>query len=102
MLKNDATYFDSFGIEHIPREIRNFIGNKNLQTNILRVQAYNPIMCRYFSTGSIDYMIMCRYFSTGSIDYMFTSKNLIDYTTLLSPHKFKKNYKITLSYFKDG
>ena len=37
MLKNDATYFDSFGIEHIPREIRNFIGNKNLQTNLLRV-----------------------------------------------------------------
>ena len=87
MLKNDATCFDNFGIEHIPREIRNFIGNKNLQTNILRVQAYNPIMCRYFSTGSID--------------YMFTSKTLIDYTTLLSPHKFKKNYKITLSYFKD-
>ena len=45
VLNNDATYFDSFGVEHIPREIRHFIGNKNMQTNIFRVQANNSIIC---------------------------------------------------------
>ena len=25
---NDVTYFDSFGVEHIPKEIKTFIGNK--------------------------------------------------------------------------
>ena len=26
---NDVTYFDSFGVEHIPEEIKTYIGNKN-------------------------------------------------------------------------
>ena len=30
---NDAAYFDSFGVEHIPKEIRTLIGNKNITTN---------------------------------------------------------------------
>ena len=42
---NDVTYFDSFGVEHIPKEIRTFIGNKNIKTNIFRIQAYDSIMC---------------------------------------------------------
>ena len=36
---NDVTYFDSFGVEHIPKEIKTFIGNKNIKTNIFRTQA---------------------------------------------------------------
>ena len=28
----DVTYFDSFGVEHIPKEIRTFITNKNIKT----------------------------------------------------------------------
>ena len=28
---NDVTYFDSFGVEHISKEIRTFIGNKNIK-----------------------------------------------------------------------
>ena len=35
--------FDSFGVEHIPKEIRNFIGNKNNMTNICRIHAYDSI-----------------------------------------------------------
>ena len=38
---NDFTYFDSFRIEHIPKEIKTFIGNKDMKTNIFRIQAYN-------------------------------------------------------------
>ena len=33
-------YFDSFGFEHIPKEIVKFIGNKNITTNML-IRAYN-------------------------------------------------------------
>ena len=54
---NDATYFDSFGVEHIPKEIRTFIGNKNIKTNIFRIQAYDSITCRYYSLGFINFML---------------------------------------------
>ena len=40
-------YFDSFGVEHIPKEIMKFIGNKNIITNIFRIQAYDSIMCGF-------------------------------------------------------
>ena len=36
----NVTYFDSFGVEHIPKEIRNSIWNKNIITSIYRIQAY--------------------------------------------------------------
>ena len=36
---NNVTYFDSFGVKHILNEIKRFIGNKNIITNIYRIQA---------------------------------------------------------------
>ena len=42
---NDVTYFDSFGVEHIPKESKTFIKNKNIRTNIFRIQAHDSIMC---------------------------------------------------------
>ena len=45
---NEVTYFDSFGVEYIPQEIIKFIGNKDIKTNIFRIQAYDSIMCGYF------------------------------------------------------
>ena len=47
-------YFVSF--EHIPKEIKKFIGNKNI-INIYRMQAYDSIMCGYFCIGFIDFML---------------------------------------------
>ena len=41
----NVTYFDNFGAENIPIEIRKFIGNNNITTNIYRIQAYDSIMC---------------------------------------------------------
>ena len=32
----DVIYFDSFGVEHIPKDIEKFIGNKNI-TNLYRI-----------------------------------------------------------------
>ena len=54
--KNE-TYFDSFGVEHIPKEIIKFIGNKNISIAICRVQAYDSIMCGYICIGFIDFMV---------------------------------------------
>ena len=46
MNNNDVTYFDSFGVEHIPKEIKAFIGRSlSITTNIFKMQAYDSIMC---------------------------------------------------------
>ena len=80
-----VTYFDSFEIEHIPSEIKKFINDKNIITNIFRIQAYDSVMCGYFSIGFIN--------------YMFKGKSLTDFTNLFSPYNFKKNDDIILNYF---
>ena len=80
-----VTYFDSFGVEHIPKEIMKFIGNKNIITNIFRTQAYDSIMCGYVCIGFID--------------FMFNGNNLTDFTNLFSPNDFKRNDDIILNYF---
>ena len=54
---NDVTYSDYFGAERIPKEIRIFISNKNIKTNIFRIPAYDSIMCRYFCIGFIDFTL---------------------------------------------
>ena len=53
---NNVTYFDSFGVEHISKEIKTFINNKNIKINIFRIQSYDSIMCGYFCIGFIDFM----------------------------------------------
>ena len=52
-----VTYFDSFGVENIPKEIKKLIGNKNIIKNVYRIQAYDSIMCGYFCIGFIDFML---------------------------------------------
>ena len=53
---NDVNCFDSFGVEHIPKEIKTFISNKNIKTNIFRIQAYDS-MCGYFCIGFINFVL---------------------------------------------
>ena len=43
----NVTCFDSFGVEYTPKEIKKFIGNKNITTNIYRIQANDSIMSGY-------------------------------------------------------
>ena len=52
----NLTYFVSFGVEHIPKEIRNIIWNKNIITKIYRILGYDSIMFGYFC---IDLLISC-------------------------------------------
>ena len=71
----DVTYFDSFGVEHIPKEIQAFIDRSlSITTNIFRIQAYNLMMCRYFCIGFIDFML--------------AGKTLTKFTNLFSPNNF--------------
>ena len=85
---NDITYFDSFGVEHIPKEIIKFIGRKNIIENIFRIQACDSIMCRYFCTGFINFMLK--------------GKTLTEFTNPFSPNDFKKNNDIILNYFMNN
>ena len=55
--KNKIVYFDSFGVQHIPEEIKKLIGNKNIKASIFQVQANSSVMCGYFCIGFIDFMI---------------------------------------------
>ena len=57
MQKNNITYFDSFCVENIRKETKAFINNKNITTNIFRIQAYDFIMWRYFCIGFTDFML---------------------------------------------
>ena len=73
MQNNNVIYFDSFGVEHIPKEIKAFINNKNIKPNTFRIQAY--------------------------VDFMLEGKTLTEYTNLFSPNNFKKNDDIVSNYF---
>ena len=82
---NDITYFDSFGVEHIPKGIKEFIKNKSIKTNIFRVQAYDSMMCGYFCIGFINFML--------------EGKSLTEYKNLFSSNNFIENDDIILSHF---
>ena len=79
---NDVTYFDSFGVEHIPKEIKTFIDRSlSITRNIFRIEAYNSIIRGYLCIGFIDFML--------------AGKTLTELTNLFSPN----NDYIILNYF---
>ena len=91
---NKVIYFDSFGIEHIPKEINKFIKKPSslkrtarIKRNIFRIQAYDSIMCGYFCIEFINYMLK--------------GKTLLDYTNLSSSNDFKKNDQVIKRIFKN-
>ena len=77
---NNVTYFDSFGVENIPRDIKKFIGHKNIITNIYRIQAYDSIICGYFWLGFINFMLK--------------GKILLHYKDLFSLNNYEMNGKM--------
>ena len=77
---NNIIYFDSFGVEYILK-----VGNKNIITNIYRIQAYCSTMCNYFSIEFIDLLIK--------------GTSLVDFTNLFSRDEYEKNDKIIRKYF---
>ena len=53
---NEVIYFDSFGVEHVPEDIKRFIRHKNFKPKIFRIQADDSILCGYFV---LDSLILC-------------------------------------------
>ena len=84
---NDVTHFDSLGVEHIRKEIKTFIRNKSVKTNIFRIQSCDSIMCGYFCIGFINFML--------------AGKTLTGFTNLFSPKNLLKKYDIILNYTYD-
>ena len=84
---NDVILFDSSGVEHISKETKTFISNKNIKTNMFRIQAYDSIICDYFCIGLIIFML--------------ADKSLTDFTNIFYQiiKKKQKNNDIFLNYF---
>ena len=76
MNAKNIVYCDSFGAEHILKEIKNFIRNKNIIANIYR------------------------YLCIGFIYFMSKGNSLLDSKNLFSPNDYEKNDKIILKYFQ--
>ena len=70
---NNIIYF----VEHIPKEVKKLIGNKNMITNIQRIQAYDSIISEYFCTRFVDFMLK--------------HKRLVDYGNIFSSNNYDKN-----------
>ena len=68
--RNKIVYFESFGVEHVPEEIKELFENKNKKANIFQVQANDSVTCGYFCIGFIDFMLV--------------GKKLTNYTSLFS------------------
>ena len=85
--RSEIVYFDSFGVEHVPEEIKELIRNKNIIADFFQVQANGSVICGYLCIGFIYFML--------------AGKKLTDFTSLFSPCDFKKNGNIILIYFKD-
>ena len=83
-LNNNVTYFDSFGVEHIPKNIKIFIDKSIVVANIFRIQAYDSVICGYFYTGFVDFMLK--------------GKTLTDFTNLFSPNNFHINIDLILKF----
>ena len=66
--------------------IKRFIRNKNIITNVYKIQAYDLIMRRYFCIGFFDFMLK--------------GKSLLDYKNFFFPNGYEKNDKIILKYFQ--
>ena len=87
-LNNNITYFDSFSVEHIRKEVKIFIAKSIVVANIFRMEKYDTVMCGYICIGFIDFMLK--------------GKTLIDFTYLFSPNNFNRNDDIILKYFMNN
>ena len=81
-IDNNVTYFDSFGAEHtkLSKEIKKFLANRNIITNIYRKQAFHSIICGYFRIGFIDLILK--------------GKSLLQNTNFFPPSNYERNDKI--------
>ena len=89
VIRSECKYFDIFRVEHIKKEIKKFLKNKNIKTSIYRIQADDSIICGYFCIGFIDFMLKGKSF--------FLLVYFLKVYFLLTS---MKNDKIILKYFQ--
>ena len=90
---DNVTYFDSFGVENVPKEIKKFTGNNNIITNIYKIQAYNSIMCGYFWIGFIDFILKGKIYLFIQICFLLMiMRRMIKYINIISITEKIKNY----------
>ena len=66
---NNATYVENLGVEHVPKSIKKFAKNKNIITNIYKIQEYASIIC------------------VNIINFILQVKSLLDYLNLFPPNE---------------
>ena len=69
---NGVTYFESFGVENILKEIKTFINNINIKTSIFRIQTYDSVMCEYFCIRFIDFIFIGKILSEFTNTFFFS------------------------------
>ena len=76
---DDVTYFDRFRVGYIAKEIKKFLCNRNITTNINRIQANDSIMCGYFCIKFIDFILKDK---TLLVNLLFPLKGYLRYKTI--------------------
>ena len=77
----------AFELNMFKKKRKIYTWNKNIIINIYRIQGYDSIMCGYFCTGFIDFMLK--------------GKSFFDYINLISPNNYDKNDKIIQNNFSN-
>ena len=67
-------------------KFKKLIDNKNIISNIYKIQANDSLMSGYFCIGFIDFRLK--------------GKRLLDYISLISPNKLENNVEIILKQFQ--
>ena len=73
---NNATYVENLGVEHVPKSIKKFAKNKNIITNIYKIQEYASVMC------------------VNIINFILQVKSLLDYLNLFPPNESENIFNI--------
>ena len=90
---NKKIYFGSFGVEHIPKGIIKFIGNKNVITNIYRIQPFDSIMCRCFHIGFTDFMLKSKIYYANYTNLLYKLTQIYNYM-VIQLYKIIQDYTI--------
>ena len=69
----NAIYFERFGVEYIPSEIKNSIGNKSIIANIYRIQLYDLTMSENICIESIDFIVKGKILLDYKIFFVLTN-----------------------------
>ena len=78
-IKNDvAKYFDSFCVKNIPKEFITIINNGVIKPNNYRIQAYYSIMCEYFCSVYVNFILRNKRLSVFTNSFLINNSKESD------------------------